>query len=257
MGYIVDKIGDIILDSIVELGKEKCEELFAGAKLKGILKKSINDYIDLQKINNPRANVDCIIDKESFEQLDENLIQPNFTIEELERNLNSFFEKCIITDNMEKAYTIRRYICHSYKLSVAGLISIGQVDEDVHNVNKNVKESTNKICGKIDETENKIIRTLKNMPQQQLCFLEELEDSRVYCYISMTLKREIDEDFLFEIADNINAEEETYIDEQGFFNVSFDFLEPITQYTLREYLKYINEQFWQNNIGILSIRSHF
>lgn len=257
MSYIIDKVADIVLDSVIGIGKEKLDDILEETKLKKILINSIHDYNELQKIVGGKREEYCIIDRKTIQALDKKLIMPNLTMEELETNLLDFFKKCIRTDNKEKANSIRKYICHTYKLGVAGLISISQVDEDIHRVEKNVRESEKKVSVKIDVAQAKIIQEIKKIPAQQLIFIDELDDSRVYCYILLQLTTDVEYDYLQELADNIFAEFDTFFDEQGFFHVSFNFLCPIKQYELRGYLEYLNEEFLENNIGILSVTSHF
>lgn len=257
MGYIIDKVADIVFDSVYELGKEKLNNILEEEKLKKILANSIKGYNELQKIRNDNSEDECIINRESFDLLKKDMIMPNLTIEELEDNLLSFFEQCIRIDNKEKAKRIREYICHTYKLGVAGLISISQVDDDIHKVEKSVKESEKKVVVKIDKSKEEIIQEIKKKPAQHLVFIDELDESRVYCYIDLQLTTEIENEYLQELSDNVIAECTTYYDEQDFFHVSFNFLYPIAQCELKMYLKYLDREFMENKIGILSITSHY
>lgn len=257
MSFTLDKVADIVLDTVIDIGKEKADEILEERKLKKVLCNSIKEYIRLQKISDSKKETEFVLDKKSITDLDKRKIMPNLTVEKLEENLREIIDKCIITDDKDKARIARKYICHSYKLGVAGLISISQVSEDIHSIEKNVRESERKISAKIDKGTQRIIQEMQKRPAQQLNFIDELDDSRVYCYILLQLTKEVENDSLQELADSIFAEYDAFWDKQKIFCVSFNFYYPITQYDLKCYLKCLNESFAEENVGILSIVSHF
>lgn len=267
MNFIVEKAADIVFNKAVEDGSKKVNNMLEGNKLQKILLQSFEGYRKLEKIKNPQKEPECQIDRKAIMSVDKNMIMPNITMEQLEKNLKNLFDKCITTDNEEKAGSIRKIICYNYKNGVSDLVTISQIDEDIHKVYKTVLEKTNEISGKLDREAYKvkeidqgvkeINRKLKMEPQQQIIFNDELDNSRMFCYISLKLSEDIDEDYLAEISSNIFAEWDDYKDESGITNVNFNFYEPIVQNELKEYLKYIDEEFSENNIGIFGITSHF
>lgn len=264
---ILNSVLDNIFDKLVGEGFEIFQEIIESGKLQRILLHSFEDYQEMEKITNNKMKSECYIDRNAILSIDANLISPNLMPEQLEKNIEDVFDKCITTDNEDKASRIREIICLNYLKGVRDFITISQVDADIHDVNNNLNQKGKEIKGLIDKTSNhvkemnegvrELNRKIQKLPQQQLIFTDELERSRVYCYISLQLTTDIDNDYLEEISHNIYAECEKYEDENGFTNININFIEPITQGTLREYLEYIDSEFSQNDIGILRITSHF
>lgn len=266
-GKILNSVLDNTIDKLVGEGFEIHQEIIKDDKLKRILLHSFEEYQEMEKITNNKVESECCIDKDAIFSIDAQLIMPNLMREELEKNLSTVFQKCIITDNEYKASRIRKVICRNYLKGVRDFITISQVDEDIHKVHNNINQQGKEMKELIDKTSNhvkmtseevrELNRKMQKLPQQQLIFISELDWSRVYCYISLQLTTDIDNDYLEEISHNIYAECEKYEDENGFTNININFIEPITQGTLREYLEYIDSEFSQNDIGILRITSHF
>lgn len=169
-------------------------------------------------------------------------------------------------DDEHKANTIGKIICCNYKNSVAGFITLNQIDDDTHEINKLIRSGKEEIINKLDKTDNKIKemservksinKSLHSNDQYPICFLNELDDSKVFCYISMRVLDDINEDFLEVLGDNVYAETNVYIDKDGLTNIDFNFLEPIIQSELKENIKYINDEFSQEGIRILSVSTH-
>ena len=262
MYFFVDKV----VDKVIDAGLSSMEKMLLENKLKKILKKSMDDYISMEKIKNPNCEPQCVVDEDKIQNLEERLIMPNLSVEELECNLKEFFSECIVVDDEHKANSIRKFICCNYKASVADFITLNQIDEDIHKLNKLINTGKEEIVNKLDKTDNRIKemservksinKSLHSNAQYPICFLNELDDSKVFCYISMRVLDDIDEHFLEEVGDNVFAETNVYIDEDGFTNIDFNFLEPIIQSEMKEYIKYINDEFSQESIRIISVSTH-
>ena len=260
MNYIENKVWDKAFDTVFRAASDEIKAILDEKNLQKLLLQSFSVYINLEEIRNPKAKPNCHINKRLIMSVKKSMILPNFTIEELEKNLKEIFDECIITDDKDKAANIRRMICFQYKISVCDYMTLSQVDDDIHSLENTTKQATSEINKKLDnikEIQKKINSKLKMLPQQQIIFIDELDNSRFYCYISMQLTQEIDEDLARDIADHTYSEEEIYTDEQGFTNLNLNFEEPIAQVDLKEYLVYIDQRLSGENIGILRITSHF
>lgn len=262
MSFFVDKV----IDKVIDIGLNNLDKMLVENKLKKILKKSIDDYISLEKIKNPNSESQCVIDENKIQDLEISLIMPNLSVEDLEYNLKEFFSECIVVDDEHKVNSISRFICCNYKASVADFITLSQIDEDIHELNKLMSIGKEEIINKLDKTDNRIKemsesvklinKSLHSDVQYPIYFLNELDDSKVFCYISMRVMADIDEEFLYEIGSNVYAETSVSIDEYGFTIIDFNFLEPIIQSEMREQLKYINDEFSKENISIISVSTH-
>lgn len=265
-GKILNRVLDNMIDKLIGDGFEIFQEIIEDGKLQTILLHSFEEYQEMEKITNNKMKSECYIDRNAILSIDVNLIRPNLTPEQLEKNIEDIFDKCITTDNEDKANRIRQSICLNYLKGVRDFITISQVDGDIHKVHSSINQQGKEIKGLIgkvsghvkemSEEGRELNRKIQKFPQQQLIFIDELERSRVYCYISLQLATDIDNDYLEEISHDIYAECEKYEDENGFTNINFNFMEPITQGDLRECLEYIDSEFSQNDIGILRITSH-
>lgn len=261
MDFFIDKV----VDKVIDEGLNSMEKMRLENKLKKILKKSMDDYISMEKIKNPNCEPQCVVDEDKIQNLEKRLIMPNLSVEELECNLKQFFSESIIVDDEYKADSIRKFICHNYKVSVADFITLNQVDEDIHKLSKSISTGNEEIVNKLDKADDRIKemsadvksinKRLHSNAQYPIYFLNELDDSKVFCYISMRVLGYIDEDFLEEIGDNIFAETDVY-DKDGFTNIDFNFLEPIVQSEMKENLQYINAEFSQEDIRIISVSTH-
>lgn len=262
MYFWVDKV----VDKVIDAGLNSMEKKLLENKLKKIFKKSMDDYISMEKIKNPNYEPQCVVDEDKIQNLEERLIMPNLSVEELECNLKEFFLECIIVDDEDEANNIRKFICYNYKASVADFITLNQVDEDIHKLNKLLSTGKEEIVNRLDKADNRIKemservksinKKLHSNDQYPIYFLSELDDSKVFCYFSMRVMGDIDEDFLEEIGDNVFAETDVYIDENDFTNIDFNFLEPIIQSEMKKTIKYINDEFSQENIRIISVSTH-
>ena len=88
-------------------------------------------------------------------------------------------------------------------------------------------------------------------------FVEELNNSRIYCFIIIIVNTEVEE-FLFqeiEEESNVTAEYRLYKSD-GLYNIDVLFFEPVCQTELRDYLKVLDKVFSENSIGILGILTH-
>ena len=81
---------------------------------------------------------------------------PNLSVDELENNLKEFFSECILENDDYKANRIRNYICCNYKTSVADFITLNQIDENIHKLNKEICNGKEEIVSKLDKTDKKI-----------------------------------------------------------------------------------------------------
>lgn len=90
-----------------------------------------------------------------------------------------------------------------------------------------------------------------------LYFVDELDNSRVYCFIILKVSREVEAYIMEEIEDNIGfGAEYSFYESDGVDCVEVDFLDPICQKDLREYLKVVDQFFSENGIGIFGIFTH-
>lgn len=266
-GKVLNSVLHNTIDKLVGEGSEILQEIIEDGKLQRILLHSFEEYQELEKINNNKMESECYIDKDAILSIDAQMIMPNLTPKQLEKNLSTVFLKCIKTDNEYKVSRIRECICLNYLEGVRDFITISQVDEDIHKVHNNINQQGKEIKELIDKTSNhvkmtseevrELNRKIQKLPQQQLIFISELDWSRVYCYISLQLTTDIDNNYLEKISKHISAKCKQYKDENGLTNVSFYFEEPIVQKGLKVYLEFIDDEFSENEIGILSITSHF
>lgn len=249
LGYTFGKVSDASLDAITQLFKEK-----KGQKL---LLKCFEEYIARE------GTECCYLNKDVILKVSSNKIQPNYTLTKIISNLEDIFEKCIKTDDEDFALSIRREICSNYlNKSRKELLESYHLDEDIQMVNDEIlksREINSQEHAEISKDIKEVCVNLRKKPQQMLYFINELDKSRMFCYIILVVSEEVEGYIMDEIYEEtgIGTEHENYSKPGELNHISIDFCEPLCQCELKEYLVGLDKIFSNYDIGIYSITSHF
>ncbi len=245
---------DYILGKVADAGVEKVKEWMNEDKAQKILLKC---FMGCYEKNKEIMNVD----KNLIMSIDSNKIKPNSRPEEIMNNISDVCDQCILVDDLDKRKSIEIEIVFDYlKEASKDLLELYHVDEDIHRVqddvleNREIIKSQHKMVSKEIE---QIYEKLKQDILPLLYFVDELDNSRVYCFIILKVSREVEAYIMEEIEDNIGfGAEYSFYELDGVDCVEVDFLDPVCQKDLREYLKVVDQFFSENGIGIFGIFTH-
>ncbi len=245
---------DYILGKVADAGVEKVKEWMNEDKAQKIL---LNCFMGCYEKNKEIMNVD----KNLIMSIDSNKIKPNSRPEEIMNNISDVCDQCILVDDLDKRKSIEIEIVFDYlKEASKDLLELYHVDEDIHRVqddvleNREIIKSQHKMVSKEIE---QIYEKLKQDILPLLYFVDELDNSRVYCFIILKVSREVEAYIMEEIEDNIGfGAEYSFYESDGVDCVEVDFLDPVCQKDLREYLKVVDQFFSENGIGIFGIFTH-
>ena len=245
---------DSIFGKVADAGVEKAKEWMNEDKAQKILLKC---FMGCYEKNKEIMNVD----KNLIMSIDGDKIKPNYRPDEIIENISDVCDKCILVDEPYKRKAIEIEIAYDYlKEASKDLLELYHVDEDIHRVqddvlkNREIIKSQHKMVSK---EISKIYESLKKYTLPLLYFVDELNNSRMYCYIVLKVNKEVKDCIMEEIEENIGfGAEYNFYESDGFDCVEVDFLEPVCQKDLREYLKVVDQFFSENGIGIFGIFTH-
>lgn len=249
-----DMVGEYIFGKLTDLGIDKVGGWLNKNKAQEILLKCFCDTYENYR------EIICVDDKVIL-AVDSYKIKPNLRPEKIIENLKDVFKKIILTDDPYQFKRIELEIVYSYlKEANNELLKLCNLDEDIHFVQDEVLENRSVIeknHKEISKGIQDIYSRLKNDMHPILYFVQELNNSRMYCYIILKVSTEVDE-YLFERIEEesgIGAEYEQYM-EDGLPHIEINFLEAICQRDLRIYLEVLDKLFLEDGIGIYGILTH-
>lgn len=245
---------DHVLGKLSDYGEKKIKDWLSEGEAQRLLLKCFNDYY-------AEDNENCFVDKKAILAVDESIIRPNNRPEDIINSLGSVFEKCIITDDKFLARRIETEIVYNYlKEANVKLIDLCDLDNDIHKVEDEVIENRKLSQKNHEEVKQKfqeIPSILDSNAMQTLQFINELDNSKLFCYIILNIRGDIDDEILTEVENQTSiAGEYKIYQEKGFDYISIYFMDPLCQREMKEYLKGIDEVFANNGIGIYGIYSH-
>ena len=247
-------ITDYIFGKVADAGVEKVKEWMNEDKAQKILLKC---FMGCYEKNKEIMNVD----KNLIMSIDSNKIKPNSRPEEIINNISDVCDKCILVDDLYKRKFIEIEIVYDYlKEASEDLLELHHVDEDIHKVQDEVLKTGEMIKSQhkmVSKEIAKIYEALKQDILPLLYFADELDNSRVYCFIVLKVNRAVEDYIMEEIEENIGfGAEYKFYESDGFDCVEVVFFDPVCQKDLREYLKVLDQFFSENGIGIYGIFTH-
>ncbi|MEG0839341.1 MAG: hypothetical protein RSF33_05990 [Hydrogenoanaerobacterium sp.] len=254
----IEKVIDGILNLSMDMSIDEIKKILAKGKNQKMLLKSFQAAV--KYLNSEAEKSICGVSDEQ--------IAPNLSLKELKSNLRDIFQICIIADDENESSEIQDKICLDYKRRAAATLELSHILENQQLNNVKLSEgmecngksidlmtsNTKAIAVQVKELNSK----LKQEPKIELHFIDELESSRMFCYINLRLTEHIPNSIYEEFEKNLGwgMENEEYEDEQGFQCLNLNFFEPNSQAGVRDVLRALDETLPQYNIGILGIYTH-
>lgn len=248
---ITDIVTSVIADPIID----KIHDMTDDCKMRKSLLKCVDGYI--------RHLPDCGCSmsddlEDAINHADITLIQPQ-TSTQLKKNLTSILGGFFNDDKVDLAI---KNIAEAYVQVLCKYADTG----DIFQQNEALKVEIDKLISMATINANTEIRSLlpvyapeekverlKQMHQPHYCFLDEVDNSKIWFSIALYLYGDIDDEYIEAIADEIDANSEILDRDGKFICVLFDFPEKtMYQGELRQNLRSLDHELSQNQIMLLN-----
>lgn len=241
------------------------------------LEKNFKNYLnekELQKIllgcfKDAEIKIDDSIKREILD-IDSEKIKPNMSKQEIEENLKELFSN--IFDNNEEysgnAKSKKDYISSEYlKRARKNILELHHILEVLDDVKADItvlieaSERQEKTSKKVDELYNE----MRKRGGSKIHFIDGLDDTKVFYYCELEICGEhqvINSPMIDEILEDLvpNTGIPFYVeckDNVLFSTVTIQFCEPVSQGLFKVFLSNLNELFYEKDIIISKITSHF
>jgi len=238
---VIDKAVDGILGILANKSIEELKEFVNKNKRQKILLGCIKE---IKNENSDNKNLEVNILSEEILNIGDEKISPDLSIEELKLNLNPLIEKCLKTDDEELFKEVSTKICESY-------MKKSRLSIELYHLLKKEEKNFEMIDKKLE-----MLKNISEEPPQLIHFIDELDDCKMFCYIYLWVSQEIEEEILYELEENTFGVETKNYKVDGLYYLDINFVEPISQKDLKDYLTELNKVFSRYNIGVYGVYSH-
>lgn len=247
---MLDLVAGVVNSVLTDYATNTFKDLTDDLKMRKTLLSCVEKYISLS------PDCGCSLDelKKAISDVNIQLIRPQ-TAAQLEENLTSILGK-YFKDDKTRIYI--KDIADAYSQVLYKYVDIG----DIFQQNEKIAANTNKLILQTVEAirafepvydPKEQVERLKAMNQPHFCFLDEIDQSKIWFNITLYLYGDDIEECISEIADDIEADYEILDSEDKFMCIHFYFSDRNRhQYEFKEYLRHMDKLFSQNNIMLLN-----
>ncbi len=256
----------------LDLFSNKLKEFLDEMKLQRILLQCFEIVKDFEKERG--TNVDGFnIEKDKIMKVSSESIRPNLSKEKLMNNIEYLLKDLINIDGNKDI--IKDEICSCYlKRAQKEMLELYHIHEDIEYINDELEKSIN-LQNKHMEKTCDIQRQISKLMNASIpvYFIPELELSRFFCYIVLSISchvevnqdnkiideedRELFEDIKAQLEEDLDLGFQWVFFEKDYMpcaGINFDI--PINQNQLKAFLNIIDEEFYKNGIRIYGVLTH-
>lgn len=246
LNLVTDVVNNVLTDYATNTFKELTEDF--------IIRKTLLDCIEKYVALSTDCECSLADMKKAINDANIQLIRPQTTAQ-LEENLTSILGE-FFKDNKARIYI--KDIADAYSQILYKYANIGDIFQQTSKILDNTNRLIDKaaeaihISGPVYDSDDKVER-LKNMNQPHFCFLDEVDQSKIWFNITLYLYGDDIEESISEIAEYIEASYEILDSDGEFMCIHFYFTDRNRyQYEFKDYLKHMDTSFSKNNIMLLN-----